>query len=42
MVNSISEWYRPGGREAESEAGELADALTTIVFDGLRSRTPRT
>ncbi|HZP49634.1 TetR/AcrR family transcriptional regulator [Actinocrinis sp.] len=38
MVNSISEWYRPGGRGAEKEAGELADALTGIVFDGLRNR----
>jgi len=38
MVNSISEWYRPGGRGAEKEAGELADALTALVFDGLRNR----
>jgi len=37
MVNSISEWYRPGGRGAGVEAGELADALAAIVFEGLRN-----
>lgn len=38
MVNSISEWYRPAGDDSRTEAGQLADALTAIVFDGLRSR----
>jgi AcrR family transcriptional regulator len=34
MVNSLIEWYSPrrGG------AAELADAVTTIAFDGLRTR----
>lgn len=34
MVNSLIEWYRPrrGG------AGELADAVTIVAFDGLRTR----
>jgi AcrR family transcriptional regulator len=29
MVNSVVEWYRPGGRD-------VADALVALVFDGLR------
>ena len=29
MVNSVVEWYRPGGRS-------VADALVALVFDGLR------
>ncbi|WP_312886882.1 TetR/AcrR family transcriptional regulator [Actinocrinis puniceicyclus] len=48
MVNSICEWYRPHGDAAESngaaaggEAAGLADAVTALVFDGLRAR-PRT
>ncbi|MET8149811.1 TetR/AcrR family transcriptional regulator [Actinoplanes sp. NPDC049668] len=34
MVNSLIEWYRPrrGG------AAELADAVTIVAFDGLRTR----
>ena len=32
-VNSIIEWYRPGGRD---DAGKVADALVSIAFDGLR------
>ena len=34
MVNSLTEWYRPdrGGAEA------LADVITAIAFDGLRTR----
>nr|BFE72559.1 TetR/AcrR family transcriptional regulator [Actinoplanes digitatis] len=34
MVNSLIEWYRPrrGG------ADELADAVTIVAFDGLRTR----
>lgn len=34
MVNSITEWYRPGrGRNGD----DLADALARIAFDGLRT-----
>ncbi|WP_141584077.1 TetR/AcrR family transcriptional regulator [Actinomadura sp. WMMA1423] len=32
MVNSLVEWYRPGG---EVSAAALSDAITTIAFDGL-------
>jgi AcrR family transcriptional regulator len=32
MVNSLVEWYRPAG---SVDAGVLADAVTTIAFDGL-------
>ncbi|MES9541972.1 MULTISPECIES: TetR/AcrR family transcriptional regulator [unclassified Actinomadura] len=32
MVNSLVEWYRPGG---EVSASALSDAITTIAFDGL-------
>lgn len=32
MVNSLSEWVRPGGRTSPDS---LADALTTIAFEGL-------
>ncbi|HWG65105.1 MAG TPA: TetR/AcrR family transcriptional regulator [Streptosporangiaceae bacterium] len=35
MVNSLTEWLRPGSAH---EAGELAEALTAIAFDGLRRR----
>ncbi|MET0976103.1 MAG: TetR/AcrR family transcriptional regulator [Leifsonia sp.] len=35
MVNSIVEWYRPGGEE---DAERLADDVLAIAFDGLRSR----
>ena len=34
-VNSLVEWYRPRGAVP---AGELADAVTKIAFDGLRVR----
>jgi AcrR family transcriptional regulator len=43
MVNSVSEWYRPGVRDAGSSrdsAGELADAVCAMAFDGLRIRRP--
>jgi AcrR family transcriptional regulator len=43
MVNSVSEWYRPGSRDAGSSrdsAGELADAVCAMAFDGLRIRRP--
>ncbi|MFD4421314.1 TetR/AcrR family transcriptional regulator [Agromyces sp. NPDC058484] len=33
MINSIVEWYRPGGRE---DAGRLADDVIAVVLDGLR------
>jgi AcrR family transcriptional regulator len=32
MVNSLVEWYRPGG---EVSASALSDAITAIAFDGL-------
>ena len=34
-VNSLTEWYRPGG---ELTAGALADALVAVTFAGLRTR----
>ena len=34
MVNSLAEWYRPGG---PVEPGQLADAVTALAFDGLRA-----
>jgi AcrR family transcriptional regulator len=36
MINSIVEWYRPGGRPASSAS--LADAVYAVAFDGLRVR----
>jgi AcrR family transcriptional regulator len=33
-VNSLTEWYRPGG---DLSAEELADAVVTITFSGLRT-----
>jgi AcrR family transcriptional regulator len=38
-VNSLAEWYRPGG---ELSADDLADAVVTTTFSGLRSASPRT
>ena len=47
LVNSVSEWYRPEGDAAAadgpqgggSDGGrEIANALTTLVFEGLRRR----
>jgi AcrR family transcriptional regulator len=35
MVNSIVEWYRPGGPEG---AAELAADVLTVALDGLRTR----
>lgn len=35
MINSIVEWYRPGGA---LDAGALADATVSVALDGLRSR----
>lgn len=34
MVNSLAEWYRPGGRHA---AADVADGLVTLAFEGLRA-----
>lgn len=34
MINSVVEWYRPGG--PNSEDPELADAVRRLVFSGLR------
>ncbi|MGO4489655.1 TetR/AcrR family transcriptional regulator [Microbacterium sp. 2RAF4] len=34
MINSIVEWYRPGGREG---ADRLADDVVAIALDGLRT-----
>lgn len=33
MVNSLTEWYRPGGPLG---AAQVADAVTAVAFDGLR------
>lgn len=35
MINSIVEWYRPGGREG---ADRLADDVVAIALDGLRRK----
>lgn len=35
MINSIVEWYRPGGREG---ADRLADDVVAIALDGLRQQ----
>jgi AcrR family transcriptional regulator len=37
MVNSLVEWYRPGG---PVDADMLADALATLAFEGLNTREP--
>jgi AcrR family transcriptional regulator len=38
MVNSLVEWYRPRGHIG---GADLADAVATVAFDGLRTRTAR-
>ena len=35
MINSIVEWYRPGG---PMDAAALADATVSVALDGLRAR----
>jgi hypothetical protein len=35
MVNSVTEWYRPGGAHGPEE---VADAVVAVAFDGLRPR----
>ncbi|WP_308797381.1 TetR/AcrR family transcriptional regulator [Agromyces silvae] len=37
MINSIVEWYRPGGREG---ASRLADDVVAVALDGLRVAPP--
>jgi AcrR family transcriptional regulator len=37
LVNSLIEWYRPRGAAA---AGQLADTVSAVAFDGLRVRPP--
>ena len=37
LVNSLIEWYRPRGAAA---AGQLADTVVAVAFDGLRVRPP--
>jgi len=34
MINSLVEWYRPGG---PVEATDLADAITALAFEGLQA-----
>jgi AcrR family transcriptional regulator len=36
MVNSLAEWYQPH----RGNAGTMADAVTAIAFDGLRTPAP--
>jgi Tetracyclin repressor-like, C-terminal domain len=36
-VNSLTEWYRPGGGLS---ADDLADAVVTTTFEGLRATSP--
>lgn len=36
MVNSITEWYRPGG---SLDADMISDHIVNLVFNGLRPRT---
>lgn len=38
MINSIAEWYHPGGRAADGAADGLADTVARLAFDGLRAR----
>jgi AcrR family transcriptional regulator len=44
LVNSLVEWYRPGRHDAAAtaDAAELADAVCTVAFDGLRVRRTET
>ena len=37
MVNSVTEWYRPGGAHSVEE---VADALVSLAFEGLRRAAP--
>lgn len=38
MVNSLTEWYRPGGPHGPADLG---DALVALAFDGLRRHCSR-
>ena len=35
MVNSLTEWLKPGGKH---RVAELADAVAAMAFDGLRTK----
>jgi hypothetical protein len=35
MVNSLTEWFRPGGQH---RVQQVADTLVALAFDGLRTR----
>jgi hypothetical protein len=37
MINSIVEWYRPGG---QVDAATLADDVLAVALDGLRTQAP--
>ena len=37
MVNSLTEWWRPGGAHT---ADDVADAIVAVAFDGLRRPGP--
>jgi len=39
MINSIVEWYKPGG---SLSPGKLADDVITMAFDGLHGHTAPT
>jgi AcrR family transcriptional regulator len=36
MINSLVEWYRPGGR-ASADEQQVVDAVVRLAFDGLRA-----
>lgn len=38
MINSIVEWYRPQGGAHTASGEQVADAVSRLAFDGLRSR----
>jgi AcrR family transcriptional regulator len=39
MVNSLTEWLKPGGKH---DAAELADVVAAVALDGLRARRSET
>ena len=38
MVNSVTEWYRPGGEHGPQD---VEDALVAFALEGMRPRDPR-